>query len=177
VAQTVDGPTPAGEQAASAGPPQASSVTAPSIPAPPPPTPEGVRPTVGPRRLLQARREPQQRRTRVTVRRVGPLSVLKFSLIFYFCVMVAIFLGLVFLFLILQAVGVIDVVEEFLTKFLVTNDGSTFQINGGYLMPRIFLAGCAMVVVWSFINLVVAFLYNLISDVVGGIEITLAEKR
>jgi hypothetical protein len=34
-----------------------------------------------------------------------------------------------------------------------------------------------MVVVWSLINLMVAFLYNLISDVVGGVEITLAEKK
>ena len=34
-----------------------------------------------------------------------------------------------------------------------------------------------MVVVWSLINVFVAFLYNLISDLVGGIEITLAERR
>ena len=30
--------------------------------------------------------------------------------------------------------------------------------------------------VWSLVNLFVAFLYNLISDIVGGIEVTLAQK-
>jgi Transmembrane domain of unknown function (DUF3566) len=174
VAQIVEGPTPGGEQ-------HASSAASPSVTAPAAPTvapheqgaPQGLR-----LRLPRpTRSKPQQRRTRVTVRRVGPLSVLKFSLIFYSCVMLAIFLGLVFLFMIMQAVGAIDATEEFLTKFLVTNDGSTFQIQAGYLLPRLFLVGCLMVVVWSFINLLVAFLYNLISDVVGGVEITLAEKK
>ena len=108
---------------------------------------------------------------------MGPLSVLKFSLIFYFCVMVAIFLGLVFLYLIMQAVGVISTIEDWVTQIFPSKDGSTFHIQAGYLLPRVFLLGCGMVIVWSFINLMVAFLYNLISDIVGGIEITLAEKK
>jgi hypothetical protein len=34
-----------------------------------------------------------------------------------------------------------------------------------------------MVVVAAILNLIVTFLYNLISDVVGGLEVTLSEKR
>ena len=183
----MDGPTPAGEQRVSAasGPPvppapnPAASVTAPVAPSAARAAPEEqqVRETA-PRMIPRpTRARPQQRRTRVTVRSVGPLSVLKFSLIFYFCAMVAIFLGLVFLYMILQAVGVIDAVEEWVTKIFPQDGGATFQIQPGYLLPRFFLIGCGMVVVWSFINVMVAFLYNLISDVVGGVEITLAEKR
>ena len=41
----------------------------------------------------------------------------------------------------------------------------------------LFLLGCVFTVVWSVINVFIAFLYNLISDIVGGIEVTLAEKR
>src|SRR5437763_1290469 len=45
------------------------------------------------------------RRTRVVVRRVGPFSILKFSLIFYFCVMLVFFFALLFLWGILSAAG------------------------------------------------------------------------
>jgi hypothetical protein len=140
------------------------------------PPPEMTRSTTRPT-LRSRRQEPASRRTRVTVRRVGPLSVLKVSLIFYFCVWVAIFLGLLFLFMILQAVGVIDHVEETMTTWFSSTDGSTFQINAGWIFPRLFVIGAFMSLIWSFINLFVAFLYNLISDIVGGVEISLAEKK
>jgi hypothetical protein len=178
VAQIVDGPTPAERRAATPAAPAASVTAPPAPPAPPITAPDRAAPDTAPRRTLRRpASRPQQRRTRVTVRRVGPLSVLKFSLIFYFCVMLAVFLGFVFLFMILQAVGVIDSVEEWITKIFPQDGGGTFEIAPGYLLPRLFLVGCGMVVVWSLINLMVAFLYNLISDIVGGVEITLAEKR
>ena len=34
-----------------------------------------------------------------------------------------------------------------------------------------------MVVFWSLVKLLVTFMYNLISDLVGGIEVTLTERR
>jgi hypothetical protein len=37
--------------------------------------------------------------------------------------------------------------------------------------------GLFMVIIWSLINLFIAFLYNLISDVIGGIEVTLSERH
>ena len=147
MAQTVDEPTPAGTSGMSSAAPvtapvgpafEAHEALAPEVPA------TGAQPATS-RRPRLPRSRPTQRRTRVTVRRVGPLSVLKFSLIFYFCVMVAIFLGLVFLFMILQAVGVIATIEEWVTKIFPAQDGSTFHIEAGYLMPRVFLLGCGMV--------------------------------
>jgi hypothetical protein len=179
VAQTVDEPTPAGRQVTPGA--ASASVTAPVAPSTevvPPEREVGTHeaPEPAARRIRRPSR-PAQRRTRVTVRRVGPLSVLKFSLIFYFCVMAALLLGLIFLYMIMQAVGAIDAIEELITKFFVQDDGGAFQIDPGYLLPRAFLLGCGMVIVWSFINVMAAFLYNLISDVVGGVEITLAEKK
>jgi hypothetical protein len=171
MAQTVDEPTPSGAQTT----PSAAVASAdPAMTASPASAVSDVQ--QAPARVPETRPRPPQRRTRVTIRRVGPLSVLTFSLIFYFCVMLAVFLGLVFLYMIMQAVGVIDSIEEWITKIFPQNGGASFQIEPGYLFPRAFLIGCGMVVVWSLINLMVAFLYNLISDVVGGVEITLAEK-
>jgi hypothetical protein len=121
-----------------------------------------------------ARRE-EPRYTRVVIRNVGPWSVLKFSLLFYLCVMLVILLALVILYAILGAIGALDSITR-LTRDLGLAD-ETFRINGGWLFTRTLAAGFAMVIVWSLINVFVAFLYNLISDVVGGIEVTLAERR
>ncbi len=55
-----------------------------------------------------AKKRPTARRVRVVIRRVNPLSVLKFSLIFYFCLMLVVLVGLGILWAILSATGVID---------------------------------------------------------------------
>ena len=63
---------------------------------------------------------------------------------------------------------------------LAAGFGSTrfgFHFHGFWIFSRLFLIGIAGVLVWSFVNLFVALLYNLISDVVGGVQVTLGEKR
>jgi hypothetical protein len=114
------------------------------------------------------------RQSRVVIRKVGPWSVLKFSLIFYFCVMLVVLLALGMLYWLLGAIGAIDSVTR-LMQDLFADD--SFQIHGDWVFTRLALIGLGMVVVWSLINVFVAFLYNLISDVVGGIDVTLSERR
>jgi Transmembrane domain of unknown function (DUF3566) len=117
------------------------------------------------------RRRPRQ--TRVVIRKVGPWSVLKFSLLFYFCVMLVILLALAMIYSVLGAIGALDSI----TKLLRDVGFEKFEIHGDWLFARLTLIGLLMVVVWSLLNVFVAFLYNLISDVVGGVEVTLAERR
>ena len=120
------------------------------------------------------------RRTRVVLRKVGPLSVLKFSLLFYFCVMLILFFALMIIYGLLSAVGAIDSAGRLLGYVFATGNSNGPQpvvIRFGKVFTWIFLIGCANVVLWSLVNVFVVFLYNLISDVVGGIEMTLAEKR
>jgi len=129
------------------------------------------------------------RRTRVEVRRVGPLSVLKFSLIFYFCVFLVIYLALAIIWAILSASGVIESLEELLgtifpsgkglspTQQVSTGRPQPIAIDTGQVFTWLFFAGCVGVAVWSLINVFVAVMYNLISDIVGGVEVTLADRR
>ncbi|HSL15000.1 MAG TPA: DUF3566 domain-containing protein [Actinomycetota bacterium] len=114
------------------------------------------------------------RQTRVVIRKVGPWSVFKFSVIFYLCVMLVLLLAFGMLYWLLGALGAIDSVTR-LARDLFADD--SFEIHGDWLFTRLGLIGLAMVVVWSLINVFVAFLYNLISDVVGGIDVTLSERR
>ena len=130
---------------------------------------DGVAPANARRGL---RRRPRQ--TRVVIRKVGPWSVFKFSVLFYFCVMLVILLALGMLYSVLGAIGALDSVTK-LARSLFAD--KTFAIHGDWIFTRLALIGVAMVFVWSLINVFVAFLYNLISDVVGGVEVTLAERR
>jgi len=122
------------------------------------------------------RRNLEPRSTRVVVRKVSAWSVLKFSLLFYFCLMLVVLFGLTLLYQVLGAIGTIDSIQDFFTQ-LFKEPGETFEINGRFLFTWAFYGGCFMVLVGSLINVFITFLYNLISDVVGGIELTLTEKR
>jgi hypothetical protein len=117
---------------------------------------------------------PRARQARVVIRKVGPWSVLKLSFLFYLCVMTVIFGALLILYGVLEAIGAIDSVTRLIRDLFADQD---FEIHGDWLFSRGLLIGIAMVVLWSLINVFVAFLYNLISDIVGGIEVTLSERR
>jgi hypothetical protein len=125
-------------------------------------------------RRTRTSRKAKSRQARVVVRKVGPWSVLKFSLIFYFCVMLVFLGALMILYGVLDAIGALDSVTRLIRDLFADQ---SFSIHGGWLFTRGFAIGLAMVLLWSLINVFVAFLYNLISDLVGGIEITLSEKR
>jgi uncharacterized membrane protein len=141
---------------------------------PPAPAPAGA-----PVRGAQQGREERaprarSRQARVVVRSVGPWSVLKISFVFYLCMMVVILGALMILYGILGAIGVLDTVTKFLPEVGFSDD---FKIHGDWLFSRGLAIGLALVVLWTLINVFIVFLYNLLSEIVGGIEVTLSERR
>lgn len=141
-----------------------------------PPTPTA--PSRGPRRVSSGRR------TRVVIRHLAPLSVLKTSLIFYLCVWLIVFLALVIIYMLMSAVGAVDSLEKLLGLFfspvgqdISTRGATPIEINEGVVFTWLFFGGCVMTAIWALLNVLAAFLYNLISDIVGGVEVTLAERR
>ena len=136
-----------------------------------------------PARATRAVRPPRSapRRTRVVVRKVAPLSVLKFSLLFYVCLMLIVFFALVIVYVALSAAGAIDSLEKVLGYVFGTGTTSTsgaepLEIDGRVVFTWGLIGGLFLAVVWAMINVFVALLYNLISDIVGGVEVTLAER-
>ena len=116
----------------------------------------------------------RSRQARVVVRKLGPWSVLKISFLFYLCVMAVIVGAMMILYGILGAIGALDSLTRLIRDLFADQ---SFTINGGWLFTRGVAIGLAMVVLWTLINVFVVFLYNLLSDVVGGIEVTLSERR
>ena len=116
----------------------------------------------------------RSRQAKVVLRKVGPWSVLKVSFFFYLCVMVVILGAMMILYAILGAIGALDSLTRLIRDLFADQ---SFQIHGGWLFSRGLSIGLALVVLWTLINVFIVFLYNLLSDVVGGIEVTLSERR
>jgi len=107
-------------------------------------------------------------RQAATISRVDPWTLLKLSLIFYFCFLLIVMLGLMVFWAVLSQLGVIESLTSFLDKLQLT-----LVINGGNLARAIFLLGILNVVLWTGINVFLAFLYNLVADVLGGLRVEL----
>jgi hypothetical protein len=139
---------------------------------PPAPGPAGA-----PARAERGRAEPspsRSRQARVVLRKVGPWSVVKVSFLFYLCVMLVIVGAMMILYAILGAIGALDSVTRLIRDLFADQ---SFEIHGGWLFSRGMSIGLALVVLWTLINVFIVFLYNLLSDIVGGIEVTLSERR
>jgi len=116
----------------------------------------------------------RRRHARVVIRKIGPWSVFKLSLVLYSCIMLVILGAGVILYGMLGAIGALDSVTRLIRDLFADR---TFVVNGRWLFTRGLGIGLVMVIAWSLINVFVVFLYNLISDLVGGVEVTLAERR
>ena len=140
-----------------------------------PPEPAPAEAPVPAQRGRSKRASPaRSRQAKVVLRKVGPWSVLKISFFFYLCVMVVILGAMMILYAILGAIGALDSLTRLIRDLFADQ---SFQIHGGWLFSRGLSIGLALVVLWTLINVFIVFLYNLLSDVVGGIEVTLSERR
>lgn len=153
--------------------PVATGADAPTGPVSEKPTPVSPVAERRPKAPRPSRKE-QRRHARVVIRKVGPWSVFKMSVIFYVCVMLVLLGAGVILYGMLSAMGLIDSLEDLANEL---GFGPGFTVHGDWLFIRGIWYGVALVVVGSIINVFVAFLYNLISDLVGGVEVTLTERR
>ena len=115
----------------------------------------------------------QGRRVRLVVRRVEPLTVLKFSvLLFATLYLVFLVAGLV-LWAAATATGLRENIEKFIGELIASND---FKILGPTMLRASVLGGLILVVMGTGANVLMAVLYNLISDVIGGITVVFEER-
>ena len=118
------------------------------------------------------------RRARLYVKRVDPWSVMKFSFAVSFVLFFVAIVATAVLYLALDAMGVFDSVNRALSEMI----GATGSKNGGFKITALGVIGVAgvlglvNVVLFTALATLSAFIYNVCADLVGGIELTLAEK-
>lgn len=98
--------------------------------------------------------------------------MLKLSLIFYVCALLIVMLGLAVFWAVVNRLGVITTVED-----LAASLNLVVQFNGSNIARAMFLIGLLNVVLWTGINVFLAFLYNLVADLIGGLEVILTEDE
>ena len=122
------------------------------------------------------------RRARLNLKRIDPWSVMKFS----FAVSVVLFIVVVVatsvLYLALDAMGVWAEVNKSLSDLVNASGGtnatatSTFRITAWGVIGTSMLIGAVNVVLFTALATLGAFIYNVCADLVGGVELTLAER-
>ena len=115
---------------------------------------------------------------------MGIWSVLKFSLLFYFCVMLVVYFALLIIYLGLDASGVLDSITGsgspmacLVNETRGTHACPPIVLDGPSIFSWLFVGSCVLTIAWALLNVFVALIYNLISDIVGGVEITLSDRR
>ena len=118
------------------------------------------------------------RRARLTVKRVDPWSVMKFSFAVSFVLLVVIIVATSVLYLALDAMGVFDSVNKTLAELFSSNGGGEpFKITAAWVIGLSAVLGAINVVLFTALMTLGAFVYNVCADLVGGVEVTLAERE
>jgi hypothetical protein len=114
------------------------------------------------------------RRVHRVIRRVDPWSVLKLSLLFYFCVWAMVVVSGVLIWGLAVSSGTIENVEGFIERLLSFEE---FTFNADQIFRLFAMGGLIMVFLGTAITAILAVLFNLISDLVGGIRVTVIEEE
>lgn len=133
----------------------------------------------------------QGRRVRRVIRRIEPWTVLRFSVLFYLSIFLVLLVAGEVLWQVASATKVRDNIEGFVGELVgagpatdpteatppsTTPRDNDYRFEGGKILRASSLGGLVLVVVGTGTNVLLAVLYNLISDMVGGVEITLLEE-
>jgi hypothetical protein len=116
----------------------------------------------------------QRRPERRIIRRVDAWTVLRFSLLFYLSLLVVWLVAGVLLWTAATASGVIDNIETFVRDL---GQFESFRFRGHVILTTSVIAGLVLVLLGTGANVLVAVIYNLTSDVVGGVEVTVLDAE
>ena len=134
------------------------------------PSPLVARPV---RPALRPAHGPRVRRVTRVVRHVDTWSVFKVALVFNIFLYVVGLTSGVFLWQVAQNTGTIDNIERFFESF----GWQTFELHGGEIYHNAWVAGLFLVVGFTGFAVLMATLFNLITDLVGGIRISVLEEE
>lgn len=124
--------------------------------------------------FLKRTRRVRARKVRRVVRHIDPWSVLTFSVLFFLCLFAAFLLASVLVWNAAVAAGTIENMESFITEI---GDYETYEIKGDVVFRAAMVIAGILTLAASVMVVLLVVVFNLISDLVGGIRMTVVEEE
>jgi hypothetical protein len=116
----------------------------------------------------------EARKVRRLVRHVEPWSVLKISLLFYFCIWIILLVAGTILWRVADSSGMIDNIEKFIKEIFALK---SFSFEAERIFRIYAVGGLVTVVAATGFTVLLSVLFNLISDLTGGVRVTVVEEE
>jgi hypothetical protein len=121
------------------------------------------------------------RRARLQLKKIDPWSVMKFSFAVSLVLFIVSVVATALLYSVLDALKVFESLNQTISQLTVSADqnagsGDEFAITAKLVIGSAALLGAVNMVLFTALATLGAFIYNVCADLVGGIEVTLAER-
>lgn len=123
--------------------------------------------------IVRPAARPRVRRVTRVVRHIDTWSVFKVALVFHFFLYVVCLTAGVLLWKVADNTGTLDNVERFFESF----GWETFELKGGEIYHNAWIAGLFVAIGLTGLAVLVATLFNLITDLVGGVRVSVLEEE
>ena len=124
-------------------------------------------------------RRSTRRQAQLTLARVEPWSVMKFSFVASIVAFIILFVGVAVLYMVLSALGVFDSLQHTVTTITSSQGSAGTNISKWFSASRILgytgMLGALNIVLITAMSTIGAVIYNLIASTIGGVEVTLRE--
>ena len=115
-------------------------------------------------------------RVRRIIRKIDPWTVLKVTFVLNFVVALTIVLGFSILWVLLINAGVPQGLEDIAKRLALLDENSTLVGNIEALFSSVVFLATVYLLTQTALATIGAFFYNLVSDLVGGIEVVVLEE-
>jgi len=112
------------------------------------------------------------RPSRRVVSKVDSLSVFRFSLLLYLSLYLVVIVACIVLWAVATVAGAVDNIERFIKGLFALQ---SFHFDVLAMLRGITIGGLLLVMIGTGVNVLVSVLYNLISDVVGGVRVVVVD--
>ena len=116
----------------------------------------------------------QARRVRRIVRHIEVWSVLKISILFFACLWAVFLIAGFIVWGVAESSGTVDKLESLITELFALD---TFNFDGKQIFRGYALGGLILAIAGSTLNVLMVLLFNLISDLTGGLRVTMIEEE